>query len=278
MTTATHWYASPEYRAFLRDYGYDGGLYPFAYRTLSLWILGRPDQARIACEELMALAMASANPYGLAIAQSFDVLLAILCGETAAALEGASRLSAHVNEQKLYFFLCPAMCAQGWAAVHEERPDDGIALIQQGLGFFQMIGVRAFYPYYLSFLAEAHLARRAVDEGLATVDEALTLCRTTVDCFYEAELLRLQAELLRLGNRRDEAKASFEAALELARRQGALSFELRAATGLARLLHDGGQDAAAQPLLRGVYERFTEGFDSRDLALARSLLVEQRAS
>jgi hypothetical protein len=88
----------------------------------------------------------------------------------------------------------------------------------------------------------------------------------------------LQAELLRLGNRSDEARASFEAALELARRQGALSFELRAATGLARLLRDGGQDAAAQPLLRGVYARFTEGFESRDLALARSLLVEQRAS
>ena len=53
-----------------------------------------------------------------------------------------------------------------------------------------MIGVRAISPYYLSFLAEAYLARRAVDEGLATVEEALTLCRTTVDCFYEAELLR----------------------------------------------------------------------------------------
>jgi TOMM system kinase/cyclase fusion protein len=277
MTTATQWYRTDEYRVFLREYGYDGGLYPFAYRMLSLWILGRPNHAVAARDELLSLAAASGNPYGLAIADSFSALLSIFRGEPGEALERADRLAAHASEQKLFFFLCPAMCAQGWAAVQEGRPDDGIALIQQGLSVFQMIGVRAFYGYYLSLLADAQLARGATAEGLAAVEEGLTLARTSVDCFYEAELRRLQGELLRLEGRTAEAEASFGQALALARKQGARSFELRAATSMGRLLRDRREYESARSVLRGACGQFDEAFQSRDLVQARSLLAEVAA-
>ena len=66
----------------------------------------------------------------------------------------------------------------------------------------------------------------------------------------------------------------FRQALDEAHRQGALSWELRAATSLARLLRDQGHPAAAMSALQTVYERFTEGFGTADLIAAKQLLDE----
>jgi tetratricopeptide (TPR) repeat protein len=267
MTTATTWYSTPEYRAFVRDYGYDGGMYPFGYRVLSLWILGQPERAAAARDEMLAVAAASGNPYGLAIADSFAVVLAILNGEPAEALDGANRLAEHAGQQKLFFFVSTAMCVQGWAAVQDGRPDDGVALIQQGLGILQMIGVRAFYAFYHSLLVEAQLARGAVEEGLAAAEEGIQLCRTTVDCFYEAELLRLRGALLELRGDTAAANASYREAVEVARSQGAAAFELRAAMSLARL----GADDGGPKWLDEALGRFSADVTTQDVAQARAL-------
>jgi predicted ATPase len=68
------------------------------------------------------------------------------------------------------------------------------------------------------------------------------------------------------------AENDFRQALDWARRQGALSWELRAATSLARLLRDQERRAEAPALLQSVYDRFTEGFDTADLKAAKALL------
>ncbi len=70
------------------------------------------------------------------------------------------------------------------------------------------------------------------------------------------------------------AERCFENAIEVAREQGAKSFELRAATSLASLWHEQGKRDEAQELLGGVYAWFTEGFDTPDLRRAKSLLDE----
>jgi predicted ATPase len=68
------------------------------------------------------------------------------------------------------------------------------------------------------------------------------------------------------------AEGHFWQALEWARRQGALAWELRAATSLARLWQDQGRTKVARELLAPVYDRFTEGFGSLDLKIAKSFL------
>ena len=90
----------------------------------------------------------------------------------------------------------------------------------------------------------------------------------------------MAGEIELLSPERDVAKAQahFERALEIARAQQARSWELRAATSLARLWRDLGKVQQARELLAPVYEWFTEGFDTRDLKEARALLEElQRA-
>jgi predicted ATPase len=90
----------------------------------------------------------------------------------------------------------------------------------------------------------------------------------------EADLYRLKGELLLAQSveNRAEAEAYFRRALEVALRQSAKAFELRAATSLARLWADGGRRDEAHELLAPVYSWFTEGFDTQDLKEARALL------
>ncbi len=91
------------------------------------------------------------------------------------------------------------------------------------------------------------------------------------------EVLRVNAELAlwHAGDSgADAAEARLLRAIDLARRQSALSWELRAATSLARLWRDGGRTAEAHRMLATTYDRFTEGFDTRDLVEARMLMTE----
>jgi predicted ATPase/DNA-binding winged helix-turn-helix (wHTH) protein len=110
--------------------------------------------------------------------------------------------------------------------------------------------------------------------GLELIDEALAGVERTGERWCKAELLRIKGELLlqvRPGARAD-AIAQFEAGLQWARRQGALSFELRCATSLAQVRQDRGGTSRARAQLADVYGRFTEGFETADLLAARRVL------
>jgi len=90
-------------------------------------------------------------------------------------------------------------------------------------------------------------------------------------------LLRIKGELVRMQGIPEASAAAedqFRQALELSRQQGALSWELRAATSLGQMLRDQGRLAEAMALLQPVYDRFTEGFDTTDLNAAKTLLAE----
>ncbi|HEX4184423.1 MAG TPA: hypothetical protein VHY78_01035, partial [Stellaceae bacterium] len=114
-----------------------------------------------------------------------------------------------------------------------------------------------------------------VAEGLAVIEEALEQVERTEERWPIAEFLRIRGELLLLQGAPGAAATAedhFRQALDWARRQGALSWELRAATSLAQLLCDQGRPAEAAALLQPVYDRFTEGFDTSDLKAAKALL------
>jgi predicted ATPase len=124
-------------------------------------------------------------------------------------------------------------------------------------------------------MAEALGRAGQIADGLAAIEEAIVRSEATEERWVVAELLRVKGELFLLQGAPGAAAAAeghFRQALDWARRQGALSWELRAATSLARLLSDQGRSADAAALLQPVYERFTEGFDTADLKAAKALL------
>jgi len=98
----------------------------------------------------------------------------------------------------------------------------------------------------------------------------------TGETWFEVDVYRIAGEIARLSPNHATAKAEtyFEHALTVARQQKAKSWELRAATSLARLWHDQGKVQQARKLLAPVYGWFTEGFDTRDLKEAKALLEQ----
>jgi predicted ATPase len=148
-------------------------------------------------------------------------------------------------------------------------------LLRTALAELRESGVVMRYASFLGVLAEASGRAGKIAEGLAAVEEALSRTERTEERWVIAELLRIKGELILLQGTPGAAAAAeahFRQALDWARRQGALSWELRAVASLARLLHDQGRAADATALIRPVYDRFTEGFDTADLKSAKALL------
>ena len=130
--------------------------------------------------------------------------------------------------------------------------------------------------WLLANLARAHRKAGQAEEALPVVAEAMEFVTKTGECMGEAELHRVKGELLLARTPSDQAGAesSFRRALDVARRQKAKSYELRAAMSLARLWQQQGRNQEARDLLAPVYGWFTEGFDTRDLKEAKALLDE----
>src|SRR6202022_495514 len=115
-------------------------------------------------------------------------------------------------------------------------------------------------------------------EADAAIDKAMAFGEPTRSHFHLPEMMRIKGELLASGPRWSEAEYWFLRALDLAREQSALAWELRTATSLAHLWVSQGRCDKAQRVLRPVYHRFTEGFDTPDLRAAKRLLDELRLS
>jgi predicted ATPase len=129
---------------------------------------------------------------------------------------------------------------------------------------------------HLSDLARAYAQLGQYDDAWRCIGEAITAMETTKEKWCEAEVHRAAAEIALMSPEADAAKADvdFEHILTIAREQKAKSWELRAATSMARLWHNQGKRQQAHDLLAPVYGGFTEGFDTLDLKEAKALLDE----
>src|SRR5437870_3682826 len=161
--------------------------------------------------------------------------------------------------------------------VEQGRGGPGIAQTRDGLAAFRATGGKVRLPYYLALLAEAcrHAGQGAA--GLTLIANALVQAATTGEGWWQAELYRLEGELLvQEGGMHAvrEAEECVRLALTVARRQQAKSLELRAAMSLARLWQQQGQRTEAYELLAPIHGWFTEGFDTADLQEAKALLEE----
>ena len=148
--------------------------------------------------------------------------------------------------------------------------------MQQGLAAWRATRAETMRPYFLALLAAASAQVGQQEKGLTQLAEALAMANDTEERRHEAELYRLKGELLlaRSAEHDTEAETCFRQALDIARRQQAKSWELRAAMSLSRLWQRQGKCAEARALLAPVYGWFTEGFDTADLQEAKALLEE----
>ena len=254
--------------------GVDSRINCLSYLGMTLWQLGYPDQAIKACTEAVILAQDLSHPFSLAAAEIFLTIVAQFRRETTPVQEVAERTIALCEEHGLSLWLANAMCMHGWAISEEGRHEEGIARLCEGLAATHLIGNDLVRPYYLSLLAEAYQAAGRVDDGLATLEDALAVVDRNRG--PETEMHRLKGELLLKQNSTNiaEARSCFERSIEIARRRSAKSCELRSTMSLARLLASQGHRDEARTMLANIYNWFTEGFDTGDLKDAKALLDE----
>jgi predicted ATPase len=129
-----------------------------------------------------------------------------------------------------------------------------------------------FVPWSLTLLADAYHRAGRTPAALARLAEALEAANAHQERWFEAEIHRLRGELLRDTGDHAAAEVSFRTAIDIARRQNAKLWELRACVSLAEMFRDQGKGTAARDLLAPVYDWFTEGFDAPDLIEAKALL------
>jgi predicted ATPase len=253
-----------------RYYGIDVGVAGLSYSAPALWLLGYPDQALKRVDQALALADSLSHPFSLNFAGQFVCAVRQLRREERATQETAERLITHATEYG--FSLANGNILHGWS-IAKQSPEDGLAQIRKGL---HELGYVLSLPRYLSLMADACLGTARLDDGLDALTEALAIADENEDRYYDPESYRLRGALLLKQNDSNvaEAQICFERAIEVARRQSAKSWELRATSSLARLLASQGRRNEAGSMLADIYNWFTEGFDTADLKDAKALLDE----
>jgi len=168
-----------------------------------------------------------------------------------------------------------AQCYEGILLIKRGDHRVGSDLLQSALERLPMPIFDHLMSLFLAELAVGLSGSGLIAEALVVVDKALARAEQTEARWYLAELVRTKGELLvleQLPAAVETAEKCYRQALDVARRQGALAWELRAAMSLARLWHGQQRVSQALKVLSPVYRRFTEGFGSADLVAAKGLL------
>jgi predicted ATPase len=240
-----------------------------------LWMQGFPDQARQAAWHNVEGARAIDHALSVCGALEVAWLVEIWSGDWAAADRSVVTLLDHSARHALAVWHARGRCLSGAVLIRRGEVDEGLERLRTTLDELRETSFVPYYPVIFGMLAEGLAGVGQVAQALATIDEALTKSERDEELWWIAELLRIKAELLLLAEGPGAASAAeeqFQQALAWAREQGALSMELRCATGLARLWHRQGRIEPGRELLAPVYGRFTEGFGTADLRAAKMLL------
>jgi predicted ATPase len=270
-------YDPQQHRGHAVRYGYDPGVALRGWGAWLLHFLGYPDQALESSRRAVALARAQKHPFNLASALSSAAWLDLLRRDLQGARAHAEELLTLATEQGFPSFVAAVTLVRGVSLTAQGRGAEGLPELREGLTAWRATGALVMTTWILAVLAEALGQAGQPEEGLTAVAEGLAFAQAKGEHFYEAELHRLQGELLLLPARaraagQAEAEACFRQAITIARRQQGKCWELRAVMSLARLYRRQGRPAEARPLLAETYGWFTEGFDTSDLQEAKALL------
>jgi len=271
-------YDPERHRSLALRYGFDAGVWSLCYASASLWLLGYPDRAVRRSDEALMAAQELSHPLMVAQAELWASILRQFRREADLVFRITDSLIRRSTEHGLSNWLDWASPLHGWAEAALGQHDEGIGQILKSRAALDEKGARVWWPYFLCLLAEAYLKANRMDDGLSALADALTTAGEYEEREHEAEIHRLKGEiLLKQGDSMAaEARRGFERAIEIARKQGAKSWELRATISLARLFVSQGRRDEAHSMLADIYNQFTEGFDSTDLKEAKELLDELR--
>jgi class 3 adenylate cyclase/predicted ATPase len=257
----------------------DPGIVLLSYQGYVEWFLGHTDKARQRIEEAIFNAEKKGHPFSLAFACEFGAYLCQHLRDIQGTVDYAKRALVVSSEHGFLHWRYQATILQGWALTELGQIDDGLNQIRTGLDAYKGTGSWLATTWFESLLASAYFAAGRPDAALRALDDALAIARRTEENFFLAEIYRLQGEIISTLDESTalaDAENCFARSLEIARKQNALSWELRTSLSLAALWRDVGKLEQAADLLSPIAGKFREGSETADLKKAVSLLAELR--
>ncbi len=255
----------PERHRGPKIYMNDQAMVALALELRALWSLGYPDRASERGLAVLSLGQTVAHPFSLCFALRCEALLRIHRGEPELTAARTKALLAVATERGFAYDCAGGSMLEIWhdAWVTGQCADDRIYSFRSALADWRGMGGRLALGLWHVLFAECLEKHGNTDEALAALEAAVVhFERRGSDAIWEPEVHRLMGDLLlrRDPSAPDQAEVSYRRAIERARSQEAKSWELRAATSLARLWRDQGKRTEARDLLAPIYCWFTEGF------------------
>ena len=260
-------------REWTHLYGQSGRVTALAYMSLGLLPLGFLVAARRIAGQSVKEARRLRHPTSLCFAHSIACRVCYLLRDRDALARHSAMVVRLAEEHGLGLWRALGCIYSGWSRAEGGAPGEGMAMIRDGIASYRAAGAALSLPLFLGSLASLEGATGNQRKALELLGEAQAAGTVGNEHWMSAEIHRLTGETMLAGSG-DAAGAEleFQAALALAREQGALLWELRAATSLARLLRDGKKAGAAHDTLARVYGSFSEGFTEPDLEQAKAVL------
>ncbi len=276
LLSAKSLHDSTRHRLPVLPYEQDPGITARIMLARTLWILGEVDQVETLMQEAIDMARKLEHPFTLAftlttVTWTYSTLRVIdkTLNLTQEAIALSTKYSFEVS-------LVWATLLHGWAMVEKGKEEEGIERMVSGLSAARAARASLNNTYVLALLAGVYLRKKQIKEGLDVIQEAQELAMTQGERFWQAELFRLNGELLleQPMPSISAAEQSFAEALKIAQEQHASMLELRAATSMARLLRKLNKPDMAIEVLGSVRSRFSQHSTNQDVVAAQAILDE----
>jgi predicted ATPase len=264
-------YSKDRHRALADAYSTDLELVCLVHEAIATWIVGRTGHASELSRRIDELIREIDHPYSAAWASTWGALPDVLLGDTSRATERVLRGHRISEENDYAYVTAMAKMLEGWLDGRQGHAQ-GVEAIEAGLAAFRATGAEIVVPFFETLRAELLVERQRPDEAIAVLEDARARIARWGERWQEAEVCRVEANALAArGETPSVVEARFVAALDLARRQGAVGWQLRAATDFASYLCDQRRSDEARHMLERMLESVAAG-ESADVSRAARIL------
>jgi predicted ATPase len=254
--------------------GFDSHDLAGLFLAKTLWLQGFPDQARVLANQTIEEAMAAEHPVTLLIALIWAISLFLGMGDLAAAESLLGQFATRAETHSLSPYIAVGRGCRGVLAIRRNEPDEGVEAVAGALAELHATRYELHTTTLNIALVEGLAALGRFSESVALVDETIRAVEASGDLGHMPELMRVKAGVLLAmpSSSHIEGEQCLLESVDWSRRQGALTLELRATADIANLWASQNR-SDARPLLRSVYVKFSEGYDTPDLRRAERLLA-----
>jgi adenylate cyclase len=274
-------YNAERHRPALLEYGFDALAVTLGHEALLEWATGAVDRALVVVDEAIQVAEVQRHAFMIGFAVLWRALLHVLRGEHQKCLDLLVPMEESWDERGYADWLAIARIARAWARA-PGRETAAVSEISAAIEAYCARRSQLLLTLFQGLLADVALAADDLGTARATVEEGLDTVERNGERAFESELHRLLGAVTEREATDDaglaRAEAHYQQAIAIARTQEARSWELRATMSLARLWMRSRRNDDALQILSGVFQTFTEGWETADLREAQGLLDVLRAA